>query len=666
MKLSFVLGLASVVFAAALAAIPASSQTPQNTGEQSVPNSSPNSAVLFSRSVDENGKTTTTIGSAAQPAPKLAADPVATDSHRLAVAFSSLDLEVHLQTEAHRIAVRARITLRNDGKMPLKLIPLQISSSLNWEQIRIEGRNVSFPVAMLNSDADHTGQLQEAAVPLAEPLAPGATLQLDALYSGTIELTAKRLTAIGAPENVALHSDWDEISPDFTGLRGFGNVVWYPVSSVPVILGDGSRLFDEIGRHKLSLARTHMRVSLIDEFAHDEPPTIALIDGAAVPLAIADSQQTESSGVAGVATASFETQADGFLAPSLFVASRKAHPGPNLDAFSTPENDITQQSWLDEAAVVTPFLQEWLGRQSRCRLTLLDLPDADDMPFETGALLVTSLHTGPVDQIDSALAHALTHAYAQSIANPVPAWLNEGLATFLESLWIEKHRGRDRALAMLDSDRSALALAEPSSPGESSGSPLAVAIAPVYYRTKAAYVFWMLRDLTGDEALSTALHSWVTDGTGDKPAAALQSLLKQAGVKRDLSWFFSDWIDADKGLPDLAIESVFPNAAQAGTYLVAVSVANTGYAAAYVPVTVRTAKSSVTEHFLVPARGRAVERVVVVGPPTQVQLNDGTIPETQASVHVTDFDATTTNGPQSDHATAGNSSSSSNQPTQPR
>src|SRR5208283_1824351 len=97
-----------------------------------------------------------------------------------------------------------------------------------------------------NSDADHTGQLHEAAATLSQPLAPGALIQLDLVYSGVLRQDAHRLLAIGTPADVANHSDWDSIGTEFTGLRGFGNVVWYPVSSVPVILGDGARLFDEM------------------------------------------------------------------------------------------------------------------------------------------------------------------------------------------------------------------------------------------------------------------------------------------------------------------------------------------------------------------------------------------------------------------------------------
>ena len=74
---------------------------------------------------------------------------------------------------------------------------------------------------------------------------------------------------------------------------------------------------------------------------------------------------------------------------------------------------------------------------------------------------------------------------------------------------LDRKSGRpQKALESLEAGRPALALAEPPSPGESTGQPLAQAISPVYYRTKATYVFWMLRDLVGDPALSAALRDY--------------------------------------------------------------------------------------------------------------------------------------------------------------
>jgi hypothetical protein len=216
--------------------------------------------VLFSRSTDENGQTTTQVGISTTKSSVVTADaPVADDAERHAVTFTNLDLDVRLRTVEQHIAVRAQLTVRNDGQTPLARIPLQISSTLQWERIRVAGtggqlKDVVFPVALLKSDVDHTGQLNEAAVPLSQPLAPGGTVQLDVTYSGDIPASAQRLDVIDTPTDVALHSNWDQISVPFTGLRGFGNVAWYPVSSVPAFLGEGARLFDEIGSHKLRLS----------------------------------------------------------------------------------------------------------------------------------------------------------------------------------------------------------------------------------------------------------------------------------------------------------------------------------------------------------------------------------------------------------------------------
>jgi hypothetical protein len=653
--------LAGIAATAALciAALPCAGQTapsappaPQSKGQ-----------VIFSRSTDENGQATTQTGpAAAQPAIQTVSAPSAEDADRQAVTYTNFDLDVHLHTTDRQIAVRALVTVRNDGKTPLTRIPLQISSSLHWERIRANGKDLAFTVATLNTDSDHTGQLHEAAVPLALPLAPGASLQLDATYSGAIAASAQRLLAIGTPDDVALHADWDEIGVEFTGLRGFGNVVWYPVSSVPVILGDGARLFEEIGEHKLRLSGAHFRLRLSVEFPHGQPPTVALINGHPVPLTVTESNALDQNQeVNGVATASLDGTTLGFEAPSLFVAIRTPHPGPNFTAWALPEDEPAVPAWTTAASAVTPFLQGWLGQTPRTQLTLLDLPDSQDAPFETGALLAASIRPANTEQLDNIFVHALTHAFLHSATQSPSVWLDEGVAHFMGTLWVEKQHGRAQALGTLEAARTALALAEPESPGQSVGQPLIAATSPSFYRTKAAYVLWMLRDMAGDAALSAALRAAPpaseTAQSSGKPAERnpFEKLLEQTEAHPDLAWFFADWIDADKGLPDLSIEGVFPTTASAGNWLVAVSVTNSGYAAAEVPITVRSNASSVTQRLLVPARGKAVQRILIQGKPTEVQVNDGAVPETQASVHITNLDAPAVNP-------ATTSSSQQNQP----
>jgi hypothetical protein len=656
---------ASIFF---LVALPAVAQTtpaaPQTQPDQNQPqqDESHHGQVIYSSSTDENGKTTTTVGpgatQTAAPGGQSVEAPTASDAEREAVTFTEFNMDVHLRSAEHEIAVRALITVRNDSKSPLAQVPLEISSALHWERIRVGAHDTPYTVATLNSDTDHTGQLHEAAVKLATPLAPGATLQLDVTYSGAIPQSAQRLVAIGTPEDVALHSDWDAIDADFTGLRGFGDVVWYPASAPPVILGDGARVFDEMGEHKLRMAGAHFFLRLTVEFPHGHVPTVAVINGHSVPLAVTE-PQSGSDEISGVATATLDSAMLGFEAPSLFVAVRAEHHATNTTIWTLPATDAAPDAAVDEWAsavsTVTPFLQGWLGQTPRSQLTILDLPDPEDAPFETGPLLVTVIRHGTPDQITGAMAHALTHAWMSSPR----AWLSEGVAHFMGTLWLEKQSGRQKALEALESGRSALALIEPPSPGESEGQPLAQAISPVYYRTKATYVFWMLRDLVGDPALSATLRAYdpaqdAARGLGpNSGSGSFEKLLEQAGLRRDLSWFFADWVDGDKGLPDITIDKVYfasaemaghrPNASDSGEgpeangWIVTVDLANSGYAAAEIPVTVRNPDTSVTQRVLVPARGKATQRILIQGRPTEVQANDGTVPETEASVHVRDL-----------------------------
>ena len=630
MKLLFlVAGTAATVLAqgaiaqSSSGAPPVSTQTIQETQQ----NANKKSKVILQRSIDAEGQTVDSLppGTATPPQQKMAAVPTAEDAERSALTVTAFDMDVRLRPADAHLAVRALITVRNDGQKPLMRLPLQLSSTLNWESIRLAGRMLPFTSAVLNSDADHTGQLHEAAVTLAEPMAPGANLQLDVTYSGTIALSAKRLQAIGTPDEIAEQSDWDRISPDFTGLRGFGNVVWYPVSSTPVILGDGARLFDEIGSHKRRLAGAHFRMALTVETPSGDVPTIAVVNGHPALLQVTAASDPA---VATVVTARVEDSVLGFEAPSLFLATRTGHPATNTTLWVRPESEANVAAWSSAAKDVTPFLQGWLGMNPRSQLTILELPEDGDIPFETGAMLATPVRAAAAEVLDSVMAHALTHAWVMSPR----AWLSEGVAHFMGTLWIEKQQGRERALASLDNARPALALAEPESPGAGDGQPLVSCISPAYYRTKAAYVFWMLRELVSDATLSAALRAY--DPGKDTTPEYFETLIEQAGQRRALRWFFADWVYADKGLPDLSIDSVFPNAASVpGSYVIAVNLSNNGYAAVEAPVQVISGTASVTQRVLLQGRSKQVERILLQGEPTEVRLNNGAIPETQATVH---------------------------------
>ena len=52
---------------------------------------------------------------------------------------------------------------------------------------------------------------------------------------------------------------------------------------------------------------------------------------------------------------------------------------------------------------------------------------------------------------------------------------------------------------------------------------------PVYYRTKATYVLWMLRDLAGDEALGQALRAYQSGS--DTTGIGFEQVLERRAVK---------------------------------------------------------------------------------------------------------------------------------------
>ncbi len=553
--------------------------------------------------------------------------PKATDAEREAVTFTAYDLDVRLTPQTESLAVRASIKVRNVGGGPLIHLPLQLSSTLSWQSIRVAGGEAVFGRQTLQSDADHTGQTHEAVVVLPQPLAAGKEVTLDVVYSGRIPLTAHRLEAIGTPSDLAQRSDWDRISPDFVGLRGFGNVVWYPVASVPVLLGDGARLFTETGRQKQRQSAARISLQVTEDF-FGVAPNVAVLNGQSVPVKPPPAGEAPSPNVPQVITCSLPTTTLGFQTPSLFLANRYQHDGDGLRLFARVANEVNVQAYMTAATMVQPMLREWLGSNPKTPLTILDLPEADDAPYEAGAALFLPMGESKPEQLTGPLSHALAHAYFWSPRE----WLNEGVAHFMANLWLERTRGRTAAIQAMESGRSALAIIEPGSPGGEVGQSLSDASDAIYYRTKASDVLWMLRDLAGDNTLSAALRGYKS--ADDLMPEYFERLLEQTSRKKDLQWFFDDWVYRDKGLPDLSIAGVFPSKSSvAGSYLVAVEIANDGYVQVEVPVTVISQGTKVTERVRIPARSHATHRVVIQGVPIEVIVNDGSVPEVAASEH---------------------------------
>ncbi len=181
---------------------------------------------------------------------------------REAFTFTNYNLDVRIEPEQQRLAVRGKITLRNDSASPQKNLSLQISSSLDWRSIQLDGKPVQFVSQPYTSDIDHTGALSEAIVTLPREVPPKGTVELEIGYEGIIPLDATRLTRIGVPAEVARHSDWDQIGKSFTAVRGIGYVAWYPVATESANLSEGNSVFETVARWKARESQAQLKIKL--------------------------------------------------------------------------------------------------------------------------------------------------------------------------------------------------------------------------------------------------------------------------------------------------------------------------------------------------------------------------------------------------------------------
>jgi hypothetical protein len=588
-------------------------------GQQTTPPSSPQGQVLFHRSDEQNQ-----AQQAAAKKPSRTPETVVTsitDAERSAIILTGWDLDLHLFPETARLEARARITVHNISGKPLNRLPLQLSSALDWSSVAAD-HPLAFTQHTVATDADHTGDVSEALVALPTPLPPGASLTLTAFYSGTLERSAARLTRIGAPPEAALRADWDGISGEMVALRGFGNVIWYPVASPPLFLGDGAKLFQAVGRSRFQQQQASFRLRATVEYK-GEPPADLYVNGQRQPF----THHTEEPDVPvadshGVAVAEIPAGALGFRTPSLFITWSAPRPSENklLSVVTTrPEVMSTYNAAADN---LSPLLTDWLGPAPLSPLTLIDHPG---QPFEDDALLAIPLTAVNAQELSASLVHSMAHAWFRS---SLP-WLDEGVPQFMAVIQSESTDGRDKALAGLRGLITPLTMVEPAptdaenreapketapfqdsqykaqaktsipfdtrnlpGPPESYSSsssststssnednapaqPLGATLPPppgqpgqsliaahdeVYYRAKAAAVLFMLRSMTGDAAFRQALQHYRDYARKAEGHEDTKEFQRtlEATSHKDLGWVFDDWVYNDRGLADLSITSVTP------------------------------------------------------------------------------------------------------------
>lgn len=550
---------------------------------------------------------------------------------REAFSISRYDLNATIEPEQQRLAVRGRITLRNESDGPQKNIALQISSSLHWVSIKLDGKPVEFLSQAYTSDIDHTGALTEAIVTV-PPVSPEKAINLEIGYEGTIPQDASRLARIGVPAETAKHSDWDQIGRAFSAVRGIGYVAWYPVATEAAGLSDGDSVLATVGRWKQRESQAEMKVNLclsansaqgnssppLQMFMNDSPSGVRVgsVGGTA------DEKTTAHCEI-------YDFRQLGQTVPVFVLGHYEENERENAIIHYLPEHKSGADDYalaLDQAG---PAVNQLLGlRDSKpaYKPEAFDLPDAENAPFESGNALLM-----PMAQNDTGLLLASVRQVARAVFPSPRLWISEGLAGYAQAGYMQNEKGRAAAIAYMQGHRAALVESEKENLAQGSDRAAAHSLIndpdQFYVETKAMSVWWMLRDLVGETAFADALHSY--KASEDKDAYYVQKLF-EARSHRDLAWFFDDWVYRDRGLPDFRILSVYPRQLVGGGYLVTVTVENSGQSGAEVPVTLHMAQGESAERLIVPGNSKASVRIRAPMMPQEATVNDGSVPETNS------------------------------------
>jgi hypothetical protein len=542
----------------------------------------------------------------------------ATALDREAFTFTNYDLHLRVEPEQQRLGVRGTVTVRNDSQSPQKNLSLQISSTLNWRSIQIDGKPAQFVAQPYTSDIDHTGSLSEAVVTLPKEILPSSSLTLEIGYEGTVPLDATRLTRIGVPEAQAKHSDWDQIGTSFTAVRGVGYVVWYPVSMEAANLSEGNSLFEAFGRWKQKDAASTFKMSIATPPLESEVRAPLLLCSGEILSFVTRGGSPQFPG------AQCQHAPLGSLTPFFIAANYDVLNRDSITIFHLPDHSAGAQSYALATDLAVPFVKDWFGVPQQ-KPKVVELADSVAAPFEDGVTLLTSLAREDTRLYQLSAVHQLVHA----ALNSPRLWISEGLAHFAQAAYLNQQNGREGTLQFMSSHAGAVLAAEKISDSESTAAreSLINTNREEFYRSKAMYVWWMLRDMIGEDTLKKALSSYRADQ--DHAPSYVQKLIA-AQTSRDLEWFFDDWVYRDKGLPDFHIESANPRPLVGGGYVIAITVDNLGTAGAEVPVTAKLDEGFVTKRLEVRAKSKATVRIEIPSAAKEIVVNDGSVPESDS------------------------------------
>jgi hypothetical protein len=528
---------------------------------------------------------------------------------REAFTFTNYDLNVRVEPDQQRLGVRGKVTLRNDSGSPQRSLALQISSSLEWRAITLDGKPVEFVAQPYITDIDHSGAVSEAIVVLPQAVAPKQTVELEIAYEGVVPLETTRLTRIGVPRDKAEHSDWDQIGRSFAAVRGIGHVAWYPIATNEVSLSQGNSLEQQVGQWKERETGTRFKAEVCT-IANPSDPQLTRVMNAA---------RSSAPAIGGTNCGAYSYEPLGAVVPVFAIGRFFPSEHEEVEIYSLFDHQSGANDYASAVDEVAPLVTKWFGDhrdKPDSKAIAVDLPDSDAASYESGNMLLMPL-TGSDTKLLLSATQQLTH-----LLFPSPrVWIRDGLSNYAQARLIEEKEGRQAAIAYLETHRSALLELEDS---KSPPGSLIQAADQFSTETKAMYVWWMLREMLGENALDAALKSYTADA--DTGPIYIQRLL-EAQAHRDLQWFFDDWVYHDRGLPDFRIASVYSSALPSGGYMATVTVENVGDAAAEVSVTLHFPGGEAADKLVVRGNSKASVRIQIAELPQTATVNDGSIPE---------------------------------------
>lgn len=505
--------------------------------------------------------------------------------------IASYTMDVKLDPATKTVSGHERISYRNPSQDSLTELYLRLYlksfSSLDTLWMRESGGQLRGDKVDVNALGDivvHALRLADGTdilastslsdtllhVPLASPLAPNATIELDAEWTSTLPRAFARTGYGGRDDSFFMVGQW---YPKMTVYdRGtWDTEPWHATSE----------FFNDVGNYAVSIT----------------VPESYIVAGAGV-------QQSEKKNGDGSKTLNFASEGVtdyAFAAsPDFQVANTTSGP-TKIAVYYLPEHAEAKQLYLDTAANSIKSFGEWYGAYPWPQLTVVDVPDnangAGGMEYPTlvtGGSEGTPVQSGLIQVVTS---HEIGHQWwpMQTATNEGrEPWLDEGITEYSGLRYMIDYQQRIGAgplsINMSSYERSSYA-AEGDQPldqpaWEFSGP---TGIGLVY--NKSAVGFWTLEDVVGTEKFRAALRAFIAKHRFSHPSSADFRAALEAELGPQ-NWFFDDFV-THAGTIDYAAESIDTTAQQSSAVIRRIGTVR-------VPVDVKiTSRSGVqrTEHW---------------------------------------------------------------------